>query len=1056
MALSQQALSALEQSVREQNLQKRFKEITDPRGNTGVRTSFLTAQEKKSLQSQAGLKGGQANPASVQQRFKELEQQAIKDKIQSQFKFNPASEIASLASKSVKEAISPAEIQKIAGSQFKLGEALKAVSQELTGTPAGFISTSGGGQRVNLFGNQTTTPEQAIKQLKDIGLYDQLAQSVQSQIQGLEADPSGFGSQQLKQFQTENIGSLFNIEDAANAQQTVDFFSGKQGELNPFERSTLEQAQRTIDVRNLLDQGKTDEALALAQGTFSTRVERSELANQLAAQERAQRQDVSQPTQASRTTRPIVSGEREGEALSIAQDLRGRGLADSIIESRLRRDGFSDAEISNVLSGIPTRDQVAVQQRQNVQSAAISSLPANQQAQISQALQSGDPAQVEFANEQINKAIALGDTSFMDIELSEPLILGVDEFISDAQSILGANAEPVLASINAANKIGIDLANQQAITEIRALREAGEITKKDAQRLVDDLMNIKETSINEANTQLQSLARDEETALARLDSQTDRSISSTLTAKEEALTRTKAQLARLGIINSSDNIRIINDLAKQYDDRLSQIQEDRVFNTLELANQFQNTRDQINFSKQRIEQQFASDFKEIETNLDRQLADIRNQAFSSQLDRNRAIADAQMTSINQVNELTQKKIEAEQEIAKELALKDPLYQASRYLNNGQSINLGGQEAVITGIDGSDVWPYGLDVQYPGGNVDVAAPVLGTVLETGNDPDGFGNWVMLDIGNGYKMRVSHLDSINVGQGDKVGPGTNLSIGVQGNSGKTSDGRGGFQIDGETDPNRGIHVDYTIYDTSGNEVPARSVASIVRGDVNVSRLTEGGRIRDFADDIFENPALLSTLTATERGDILKTLSNRGQDISKFGNPQFVDLKEADYQSLVDLSNLRNRIDQLRELNQKIDIGPIASQTKRAQRLIGQDTTDFDILEINSGRLLADFIKDISGAAVSEQEAERLARLVPNVNMQDTQFDNALNNFEQELENTLAGKIKRFGFNNEEDFFNALGVGNELEQQQFQDNLLQEMNTFDQTNLPTLEEVQFNLSR
>jgi hypothetical protein len=138
---------------------------------------------------------------------------------------------------------------------------------------------------------------------------------------------------------------------------------------------------------------------------------------------------------------------------------------------------------------------------------------------------------------------------------------------------------------------------------------------------------------------------------------------------------------------------------------------------------------------------------------------------------------------------------------------------------------------------------------------------------------------------------------------------------------------------------------------------------------------------------------------------------------GNVQFQQLKSADIKSLNDLIELREDIAELRDLKTKVDTGPLASKKLRAERFAGFESEDFNKLEIKSGKQLAQFIKEISGAAVSEQEAQRLAQLVPNVGMQDTQFVNAIDDLEDDLNSLIDVKLTQFDLEDEEELVSSI---------------------------------------
>ena len=82
---------------------------------------------------------------------------------------------------------------------------------------------------------------------------------------------------------------------------------------------------------------------------------------------------------------------------------------------------------------------------------------------------------------------------------------------------------------------------------------------------------------------------------------------------------------------------------------------------------------------------------------------------------------------------------------------------------------------------------------------------------------------------------------------------------------------------------------------------------------------------------------------------------------------------------------------------------------------------MLDQKTGKELAIYIKSISGAAVSEQEAQRLKKNIPNVDMQDDQFLLSLADYEDDIEAVIRGKIQQYNFEDEEELKKAI-IGDE----------------------------------
>lgn len=98
-----------------------------------------------------------------------------------------------------------------------------------------------------------------------------------------------------------------------------------------------------------------------------------------------------------------------------------------------------------------------------------------------------------------------------------------------------------------------------------------------------------------------------------------------------------------------------------------------------------------------------------------------------------------------------------------------------------------------GIDISGSSIYGTDVW---------AAANGTVVKTGNDTSGFGNYVVVALDNGYTVQYSHLSENYVSEGQTVSQGE--SVGAVGSTGIST----------------GAHIDFRIYDSDGNAVDPMS--------------------------------------------------------------------------------------------------------------------------------------------------------------------------------------------------------------------------------------------
>lgn len=114
---------------------------------------------------------------------------------------------------------------------------------------------------------------------------------------------------------------------------------------------------------------------------------------------------------------------------------------------------------------------------------------------------------------------------------------------------------------------------------------------------------------------------------------------------------------------------------------------------------------------------------------------------------------------------------------------------------------------VTGLNGSSLWEYGLDVDLKVGDA-VKSPVSGTVIAA-KPNGGFGNQVKIKTPDGKEVWLSHLDSGTVKVGQVIQAGQ--LIGYGGKTGNTIPGPGGD----------GSHLDITIKDTNGSLYSAPQV-------------------------------------------------------------------------------------------------------------------------------------------------------------------------------------------------------------------------------------------
>lgn len=152
--------------------------------------------------------------------------------------------------------------------------------------------------------------------------------------------------------------------------------------------------------------------------------------------------------------------------------------------------------------------------------------------------------------------------------------------------------------------------------------------------------------------------------------------------------------------------------------------------------------------------------------------------------------------------------------------------------------------------------------------------------------------------------------------------------------------------------------------------------------------GGALSALAQSVYDNPALLNTLTPTVKGQILSELAGSGKDVSRFGL-QNLGATQREQVSLFD--EIENEANFAKGLYDKgVNTGPLASRAGVLGQkfgMTGQDFTNLNSAISNMGSIL---LRMRSGAAVTPQEFERIAGFIPSIN---------------EDEKTAKMKIERF---------------------------------------------------
>ena len=358
-----------------------------------------------------------------------------------------------------------------------------------------------------------------------------------------------------------------------------------------------------------------------------------------------------------------------GDAVGNVSELRNRGLSDSIIRSGLLRQGFTEAQADQALSDAPSVDLQAIRAAQVTEQAP----------QISDSLQlqlqSSDPAVVAAAQEQINLQSVVGaptpsfgfDLFIPELEGQVGLMAseGAQQLFDNAANILGKDAAPFLDIMQSASEVGFDVAQQKMMSTIRRAQIEGGITRSQAQKMIDSVNNLKQIQMDDFKNSVKSFFTKMENNISDLERRGDADVADARLAQEAAIRQSTERLGRLGALNSTQAVQLVDGVRGEYD-RLIERKKDEQFSQIRDLYQ-----DATDFSQKaliierEINQRFDDQLIKIEGDTNKQLFAIQGKIFDSIDAKNQAFADIYMNQANQVTGLMKDKRDLEQRIASE-------------------------------------------------------------------------------------------------------------------------------------------------------------------------------------------------------------------------------------------------------------------------------------------------------------------------------------------------------------------------------------------------------
>lgn len=121
--------------------------------------------------------------------------------------------------------------------------------------------------------------------------------------------------------------------------------------------------------------------------------------------------------------------------------------------------------------------------------------------------------------------------------------------------------------------------------------------------------------------------------------------------------------------------------------------------------------------------------------------------------------------------------------------------------------------------GGWTWHQGQDYGVPQGTP-LSFPFAGKVVQVGYEPQGYGNFVTIEFGNGLRMTYAHLSYVQVTPGDMVKPGQ--QVGLSGGAGPGS----GIST--------GAHLLVVLQDQRGNPIDPRPLLGQIYQGTTLAKL------------------------------------------------------------------------------------------------------------------------------------------------------------------------------------------------------------------------------
>ena len=174
----------------------------------------------------------------------------------------------------------------------------------------------------------------------------------------------------------------------------------------------------------------------------------------------------------------------------------------------------------------------------------------------------------------------------------------------------------------------------------------------------------------------------------------------------------------------------------------------------------------------------------------------------------------------------------------------------------------------------------------------------------------------------------------------------------------------------------------------------------GGGSAGGVIDPSKLSTAAQAVLKNPALLSSYTPTRKGEILDELASSGADTSAFGLPN---VSQGARDTVDKFDTMIREASNAMGLLEGVDTGPIAGLVGKGLSKIG-GAPGFTDYASSVSRLSSVLLNQLSGAAITPQEYERLKPFIPTVYDDEATAQRKLVRFQTEIGATRENYVNR----------------------------------------------------